>query len=39
MIVQKLQRLARGLVWQLPQRPYPSNHPWSIHHEPSRPRG
>lgn len=22
----------RGLVWQLPEQPYPSDHPWKLRH-------
>ncbi len=28
----RLRRLVRGLVWQLPERAYPSEHRWSRHH-------
>jgi hypothetical protein len=28
----RLRRWARGLLWQLPEQPYPSEHPWSQHH-------
>jgi hypothetical protein len=28
----RLRRWARGLIWQLPEQPYPSEHPWSQHH-------
>jgi len=31
-ITGKLRRFARSLLWQLPERPYPSEHPWSRHH-------
>jgi hypothetical protein len=27
-----LRRWARGLIWQLPEQPYPSEHPWSQRH-------
>ncbi len=37
--VQRLRRVGRGLVWQLPEHAYPSEHPWSRHHDPARPRG
>jgi|GraSoiStandDraft_16_1057320.scaffolds.fasta_scaffold526025_2 hypothetical protein len=35
----KLWGWARSLVWQLPDKPYPSGHPWHHRHDPSRPRG
>ncbi len=28
----RLRRLVRSLVRQLPEQPYPSEHPWSRHH-------
>jgi hypothetical protein len=31
-ITGRLRRLARGLLRQLPEQPYPSEHPWSRHH-------
>jgi hypothetical protein len=38
-ILQRLNRFGRALVRHLPEKPYPSEHPWSQHHDPSRPRG
>jgi hypothetical protein len=32
-------RLIRLLFWQLPENPYPSNHPWSLRHDLGRSRG
>jgi hypothetical protein len=34
-----LNRWSRALVRQLPEKPYPSDHPWRHRHDPSRPRG
>ena len=34
-----LQRWSRALVRHLPEKPYPSDHPWRDHHDPARPRG
>jgi hypothetical protein len=34
-----LNRLSRALVRQLPEKPYPSDHPWELRHDRSRPRG
>jgi hypothetical protein len=31
--------VAGGLVRHLPERPYPSEHPWAVRHDPTRPRG
>lgn len=28
----RIRRWARRLIWQLPDQPYPSGHPWSQHH-------
>jgi hypothetical protein len=28
----RLRRWAHGMLWQLPERGYPSEHPWSRHH-------
>ena len=38
-LIQGLSRLSRALVRQLPDKPYPSDHPWRDHHDPTRPRG
>ena len=38
-VVRSLQRWAWSLVRQLPEQPYPSEHPWADRHDPSRPRG
>jgi hypothetical protein len=32
-------RLVRLLFWQLPEKPYPSDHPWSLRHDRERTRG
>ena len=32
-----LHRWSRALVRHLPEKPYPSDHPWRDHHDPSRP--
>jgi hypothetical protein len=29
----------REVVRLFPKRPYPSDHPWREHHDPTRPRG
>jgi hypothetical protein len=34
-----LHRWGRALVRHLPDNPYPSDHPWRDHHDPTRPRG
>ena len=34
-----LHRWSRALVRHLPDKPYPSDHPWRDHHDPSRPQG
>jgi hypothetical protein len=31
-ITGRVGRFARSLLRQLPERPYPSEHPWSRHH-------
>jgi hypothetical protein len=31
-LASRVGRLVRGLVYQLPDQPYPSEHPWSRHH-------
>ena len=28
----RLRRWAHGVIWQLPEHGYPSEHPWSRHH-------
>ena len=38
-IMRGLRRWVRSAVRQVPAQPYPSNHPWSARHDPSRPRG
>ena len=32
-------RLVRLLLLQLPEEPYPSDHPWSLRHDRERSRG
>ena len=32
-----LHRWSRALVRHLPEKPYPSDHPWRDHHDPSPP--
>lgn len=34
-----LHRWSRALVRHLPEKAYPSDHPWRDHHDPTRPRG
>jgi hypothetical protein len=34
-----LNRWGWALVRHLPETPYPSEHPWKQHHDPTRPRG
>ena len=31
-----LHRWSRALVRHLPEKPYPSDHPWRDHHDPTR---
>jgi len=38
-LMQGLNRWSRALIRQLPDKPYPSNHPWELRHDPTRPRG
>ena len=38
-LMQGLSRWSRALVRQLPDKPYPSDHPWRDRHDPARPRG
>ena len=38
-MIHRLNRLGRALVRHLPEKPYPSEHPWEQHHDRSRPRG
>jgi hypothetical protein len=38
-VMQGLQRMSRAMVRHLPEKPYPSDHPWSQHHDRARPRG
>jgi len=38
-VKQHLTRLGRALVRHLPEKPYPSEHPWEQHRDPARPRG
>ena len=37
-LMQGLSRWSRALVRQLPDKPYPSDHPWRDRHDPARPR-
>jgi hypothetical protein len=38
-LMRGLSRWSRALVRQLPDKPYPSDHPWRDRHDPARPRG
>jgi hypothetical protein len=38
-LLRGLGRWGRALTRHLPEKPYPSDHPWAEHHDPSRPRG
>ena len=38
-LVRRLQHLGRSLVRHLPEQPYPSDHPWSTHHDPRATSG
>ena len=38
-VMQGLQRMSRAMVRHLPEKPYPSDNPWSQHHDQGRPRG
>ena len=38
-LLPRLHRLGRLLIHQLPEQPYPSDHPWALRKDPSRPRG
>jgi hypothetical protein len=37
--LRSLRSIGRLLFAQLPERPYPSDHPWEHRHDPARPRG
>jgi hypothetical protein len=37
--MQGLSRWTRHAFRHLPERPFPSDHPWADRHDPSRPRG
>jgi hypothetical protein len=38
-LMNRVNRLGRALVRHLPEKPYPSEHPWAQHHDRTRPRG
>jgi len=38
-MLRDLANLGRAFTRHLPERPYPSDHPWVTHHDPDRPRG
>jgi len=38
-LMQGLQRWGRALVRHLPETPYPSEHPWVLHRDRTRPNG
>jgi hypothetical protein len=38
-IMRGLRSFGRSIARQLPERPYPSDHPWRVRHDAGRPRG
>ncbi|MET0275802.1 MAG: hypothetical protein ABW073_03155 [Acidimicrobiia bacterium] len=38
-MIRDLLTFGRSLTRHLPEHPYPSDHPWKVHHDPERPRG
>jgi hypothetical protein len=38
-VMTRLTHLSRALVRHLPEKPYPSDHPWERRHDRARPRG
>jgi len=38
-IIHRLNRWGHALLRQMPDKPYPSEHPWSQHHDRFRQRG